>query len=69
MRTRRRLLDEIVHKKQLKAKGVYGVFPASSVGDDIELYQDTSRKTVLTTIHHLRQQSEKPHRPAQSRTG
>ncbi|MFZ1804464.1 MAG: vitamin B12 dependent-methionine synthase activation domain-containing protein, partial [Nitrospira sp.] len=56
----RRLLDEIVHKKQLKARGVYGLFPASSVGDDIELYQDTSRKTVLTTIHHLRQQSEKP---------
>ena len=56
----RRLLDEIVHKKQLKARGVYGVFPASSVGDDIELYQDTYRKTVLTTIHHLRQQSEKP---------
>ncbi|TKB62098.1 MAG: methionine synthase [Nitrospira sp.] len=56
----RRLLDEIVHKKQLKARGVYGLFPASSVGDDIELYQDTSRKTVLNTIHHLRQQSEKP---------
>jgi 5-methyltetrahydrofolate--homocysteine methyltransferase len=56
----RRLLDEIVHKKQLKARGVYGFFPASSVGDDIELYGDTSRKTLLTTIHHLRQQSEKP---------
>jgi 5-methyltetrahydrofolate--homocysteine methyltransferase len=56
----RRLLDEIVHKKQLKARGVYGIFPASSVGDDIELYQDTSRKTVLTMLHHLRQQSEKP---------
>ncbi len=56
----RRLLDEIVHKKQLKARGVYGVFPASSVGDDIELYEDTSQKTLLTTIHHLRQQSEKP---------
>ncbi|UVT19942.1 MAG: methionine synthase [Nitrospira sp.] len=56
----RRLLDEIVQKGQLKAKGVYGFFPASSVGDDIELYQDLSRRTVLTTIHHLRQQSEKP---------
>ncbi|MBH0203141.1 MAG: methionine synthase [Nitrospira sp.] len=56
----RRLLDEIIHKKQLKARGVYGFFPAASVGDDIELYQDASRKTVLTTIHHLRQQSEKP---------
>ena len=30
----RRLLDEIIHKKQLKARGVYGFFPASSVGDD-----------------------------------
>jgi len=56
----RRLLDEIVQKGQLKAKGVYGFFPASSVGDDIELYQDLSRRTILTTIHHLRQQSEKP---------
>ncbi|MGZ8385069.1 MAG: methionine synthase, partial [Nitrospira sp.] len=56
----RRLLDEIIHKKQLKARGVYGLFPASSVGDDIELYQDMSQKTVLTTIHYLRQQSEKP---------
>jgi 5-methyltetrahydrofolate--homocysteine methyltransferase len=56
----RELLDEIVQKKQLKAKGVYGFFPAASLGDDIELYQDGSRKTLLMTIHHLRQQSEKP---------
>ncbi|OQW34008.1 MAG: methionine synthase [Nitrospira sp. SG-bin1] len=56
----RRLLDEIVQKRLLKANGVYGFSPAASLGDDIELYADTSRKTVLTTIHHLRQQSEKP---------
>ncbi|BFU91944.1 MAG: methionine synthase [Nitrospira sp.] len=56
----RRLLDEIVQKRQLKAKGVYGFFPAATVGDDIELYVEPSRKTVLTMIHHLRQQSEKP---------
>ncbi len=56
----RRLLDEIVQRRQLTAKGVYGFFPAASVGDDIELYQDGSRTTVLRTIHHLRQQSEKP---------
>ncbi|MDF0651115.1 MAG: methionine synthase [Nitrospira sp.] len=56
----RRLLDEIIQKRQLKAKGVYGFFAAASVGDDIELYVEPSRKTVLTTIHHLRQQSEKP---------
>ncbi len=56
----RRLLDEIIKKRQLTAKGVYGFFAAASVGDDIELYADASRRTVLTTIHHLRQQSEKP---------
>ncbi len=56
----KRLLDEIVQRKLLKAKGVYGFFAATSAGDDIEIYQDESRRTVLTTIHHLRQQSEKP---------
>ena len=56
----RRLLDEIMNKRQLTAKGVYGFFAAASVGDDVELYADASRKTLLTTIHHLRQQSEKP---------
>jgi 5-methyltetrahydrofolate--homocysteine methyltransferase len=56
----RGLLEEIVQKRQLQAKGVYGFFSAASVGDDIELYQDGSRKTLLMTIHHLRQQSEKP---------
>lgn len=55
----RRLLDEIVRKKLLRARGVYGLFPAASAGDDIELYRDASRAAVVTTIHTLRQQSEK----------
>jgi len=38
---------------------VIGFWPANAVGDDIELYTDESRKTVLTTIHTLRQQAEK----------
>ncbi len=56
----RRLLDELIKKRQLTAKGVYGFFAAASVGDDIELYADASRKIRVTTVHHLRQQSEKP---------
>jgi 5-methyltetrahydrofolate--homocysteine methyltransferase len=56
----RRLLDEILEHRLLIAKGVYGFFPAASVGDDIELYADGSRMKTLTTIHTLRQQSEKP---------
>jgi 5-methyltetrahydrofolate--homocysteine methyltransferase len=54
------LLDRIVREKLLIAKGVYGLFPACSSGDDIELYVDASRRAVVATIHTLRQQSEKP---------
>ncbi len=53
------LLKQIVDKQLLKAKGVIGFWAANSVGDDIELYTDDSRKEILTRIHTLRQQSEK----------
>ncbi len=54
------LLADIVSNKQLTARAVYGFFPASSVGDDVELYTDESRTRVLTTFHFLRQQMDKP---------
>ncbi len=54
------LLRKIVEQRLFTANGVYGFFPANSVGDDIEVYRDNSRATVLTTFHTLRQQSEKP---------
>jgi 5-methyltetrahydrofolate--homocysteine methyltransferase len=54
-----RLLKNIVSQGLLTANAVYGFFPANSVGDDIELYTDESRTTVLTTFHSLRQQAEK----------
>jgi len=55
-----KLLDEIVSKKLLQPRGVYGLFPANRVGDDVELYTDESRTKALTTFHFLRQQIEKP---------
>ncbi|HEY2931456.1 MAG TPA: methionine synthase [Acidobacteriota bacterium] len=55
----RRLLDRIVNDRRLTARAVYGFFAANSVGDDIELYTDESRRRVLTTLHTLRQQTEK----------
>ena len=51
-----KLLEEIVSKKLLQPRAVYGLFPANSVGDDVELYTDESRARVLTTFHFLRQQ-------------
>lgn len=53
------LLDRIVREKRLKANVVFGFWPANTVADDIELYTDESRGYVFSTIHTLRQQSEK----------
>ncbi len=56
----KRLLDRIVKDRVLTARAVYGLFPAQSVGDDIELYADASRAARVATFHTLRQQGEKP---------
>ncbi|HEY1489498.1 MAG TPA: methionine synthase, partial [Verrucomicrobiae bacterium] len=53
------LLQKIVSQKLIEPRGVYGLFPANRVGDDVELYTDDSRTKVLTTFHFLRQQIEK----------
>jgi 5-methyltetrahydrofolate--homocysteine methyltransferase len=53
------LLDEFISKKLLTAKAVIGLFPANSVGDDIELYSNESRNEIAAVFHMLRQQSEK----------
>jgi 5-methyltetrahydrofolate--homocysteine methyltransferase len=54
-----RLLDRIINEKSLTARGVCGLFPANSSGDDILVYTDESRKEVKTRLHMLRQQTEK----------
>ncbi|HTV15406.1 MAG TPA: methionine synthase, partial [Acidobacteriaceae bacterium] len=54
-----RLLDCIVERKSLTARAVYGLFPASATGDDIELYADSSRNAVLDRVHFLRQQANR----------
>ena len=51
------LLDPIIEKNLITARGVYGLFPASAVGDDVELYTDNTREKVLQRFHFLRQQS------------
>jgi 5-methyltetrahydrofolate--homocysteine methyltransferase len=53
------LLDVIIEKKLITARGVYGLFPAGAVGDDVELYTDETHEKVLERFHFLRQQSNK----------
>jgi 5-methyltetrahydrofolate--homocysteine methyltransferase len=52
----RAMLQRIVGEKWLTARGVVGLWPANSVGDDIEIYADETRSRVLATVHTLRQQ-------------
>ena len=58
------LLDEIIERQLFRANGVVGFWPANSVGDDIEIYEDETRQTVIGKFHHLRQQIKpKPGKP------
>lgn len=54
-----KLLKRIIDEKLLRAQAAIGIFPANSVGDDIEIYTDETRKKVLATFRMLRQQSKK----------
>ena len=54
-----RMLDEVIAAGSLTAKGVIGLFAANREGDDIEIYLDDERKTVVGVAHHLRQQTLK----------
>ena len=53
------LLDTMIEKKLITARGVYGLFPANALCDDVELYVDGTRSTVLERFHFLRQQANK----------
>ncbi len=53
------ILDKILNEKWLKAKACYGIFPANSLGDDIEVYQDEKRDNSICNFITLRQQTKK----------
>jgi 5-methyltetrahydrofolate--homocysteine methyltransferase len=53
------LLDSIIKGHLITARGVYGLFPANAVGEDVELYTDETREEVLTRFHFLRQQANR----------
>jgi 5-methyltetrahydrofolate--homocysteine methyltransferase len=56
----REMLERVVAEGWLEARAVVGLFPANSLGDDIEVYTDEDRSGVLATLHHLRQQTVRP---------
>ncbi|MDN5290445.1 MAG: 5-methyltetrahydrofolate--homocysteine methyltransferase [Anaerophaga sp.] len=58
-RDAQKMLRRISDEKILKANAVIGFYPANSVGDDIEIYEDEDRKKVKATFHFLREQQKK----------
>jgi 5-methyltetrahydrofolate--homocysteine methyltransferase len=54
-----KMLDRIEKEKSLTANGVLGIFPANSVGDDIEVYSDVNRSRILKVFRNLRNQELK----------
>ena len=53
-----KMLQEIVTKKLIKARGIVAFYPAHSVGDDIEVFEDEEKTKKLGTFYGLRQQAE-----------
>jgi 5-methyltetrahydrofolate--homocysteine methyltransferase len=57
------MLRQIVSEKWLTAKAVVGLWPANSIGDDVEVSLPSlpeGRDSRLETFHFLRQQVDKP---------
>ncbi len=53
------LLDRIIAEGSLKARAVYGFFPANRSGDDVVVWADDARSKERVRLHHLRQQVAK----------
>jgi 5-methyltetrahydrofolate--homocysteine methyltransferase len=55
-----KLVARIIDENLLTARGVFGFWPANSLGDDVDLYTDERRREKLATFYFLRQQLQKP---------
>jgi 5-methyltetrahydrofolate--homocysteine methyltransferase len=55
-----KLVAQIIDENLLIARGVFGFWPANSLGDDVDLYTDETRREKLATFYFLRQQMQKP---------
>jgi 5-methyltetrahydrofolate--homocysteine methyltransferase len=51
-----KMLENILEQRLFKPKAVFGLWPANSVGDSVEIYENKDKTNVLQTFHFLRQQ-------------
>ncbi|CAM3807510.1 methionine synthase [Nocardioides marinus] len=52
------MLDTVIAEQWLTARGVYGLWPANSDGDDVVVWADDSRTQQRAVLHQLRQQGK-----------
>jgi len=52
-------IREIIDKKLLAAKAVFGIYPASADGDDVDVYSGPDRKSRIARFAFLRNQEKK----------
>jgi 5-methyltetrahydrofolate--homocysteine methyltransferase len=55
----KKYLNEIRDKKLIASRGVLGIFPAASSGDDVNVYSPEDKTRMLTTLRFLRNQEVK----------
>jgi 5-methyltetrahydrofolate--homocysteine methyltransferase len=53
------MIDEILDKKMLRAKGVFGFYPVISHGDDVMIMKDENTAEPVSALHFLRNQEQK----------
>jgi 5-methyltetrahydrofolate--homocysteine methyltransferase len=53
------MLEKIIAEKWFRPRAVIGFWPAGTVGDDIQLFKDETRKEELAMFYTLRQQLSK----------
>lgn len=53
------MIDTFIADGRIRPRGVAGLFPAASVGDDIVVYADETRTKEINRIYGLRQQLKK----------
>ncbi len=55
------MLKKLIDENLIQAKAAIGFWPAAQVNaDDIEIYRDEAHSETLATLHHIRQQGDKP---------
>jgi 5-methyltetrahydrofolate--homocysteine methyltransferase len=57
-----RMIDEIISKKMIVARGAFGFYPACSVNEDVILFKDAKGIEQISALHFLRNQEKKDNR-------